>query len=136
MKLTFENAYSVKKETTQPKKKKPQSSMNDLVKLLCGSEADGTQHSTLGAPHITMYLSLQLQSEVSKEEVSVCSLCCRRRGLSIGPAYAALGREQEGVSCLLSPVRVLLVYTLYVTRVFKRLREEGVCFSAPLSDGE
>ncbi|XP_041514833.1 protein inturned isoform X2 [Microtus oregoni] len=68
VKLTFENAYAVKKETTQPKKKKPQSSTNDLVKLLCGSEAEGTQHSTLGAPHITMYLSLQLQSEVSKEE--------------------------------------------------------------------
>ncbi|XP_075806841.1 protein inturned [Microtus pennsylvanicus] len=71
VKLTFENAYAVKKETTQPKKKKPQSSTNDLVKLLCGSEADGTQHSTLGAPHITMYLSLQLQSEVSKEEQEI-----------------------------------------------------------------
>lgn len=131
VKLTFENAYAVKKETTQPKKKKPQSSTNDLVKLLCGSEADGTQHSTLGAPHITMYLSLQLQSEVSKEEVSVCSLCCRRRGPSVSPAYADLG-----VSCLLSRVRVLLVYVLYATRVFKPLREEGMCFSAPLSDGE
>ncbi|XP_057613140.1 protein inturned isoform X2 [Chionomys nivalis] len=71
VKLTFENAYAVKKETTQPKKKKPQSSMNDLVKLLSGSEADGTQHSILGAPHITMYLSLQLQSEVSKEEQEI-----------------------------------------------------------------
>ncbi|XP_049994433.1 protein inturned isoform X3 [Alexandromys fortis] len=71
VKLTFENAYAVNKETTQPKKKKPQSSTNDLVKLLCGLEADGTQHSTLGAPHITMYLSLQLQSEVSKEEQEI-----------------------------------------------------------------
>lgn len=71
VKLTFENAYAVKKETTQPKKKKPQSSTNDLVKLLCGSEADGTQHSSLGTPHIVMYLSLQLQSEVSKEEQEI-----------------------------------------------------------------
>ncbi|CAO2613263.1 Protein inturned [Lemmus lemmus] len=71
VKLTFENVYAVKKETAQPKKKKPQSSTNDLVKLLCGSEADGTQHSTLGIPHITMYLSLQLQSEVSKEEQEI-----------------------------------------------------------------
>nr|XP_048280610.1 protein inturned isoform X1 [Myodes glareolus] len=71
VKLTFENAYAVKKETTQPKRKKPQSSTNDLVKLLCGSEADGTQHSSLGAPHIIMYLSLQLQSEVSKEEQEI-----------------------------------------------------------------
>ncbi|XP_015861472.1 protein inturned isoform X2 [Peromyscus maniculatus bairdii] len=68
VKLTFENAYAVKKETTQPKKKKTQSSTNDLVKLLCGSEAEGTQHSILGTPHIIMYLTLQLQSEVSKEE--------------------------------------------------------------------
>lgn len=68
VKLTFENAYAVKKETAQPKKKKAQSSTNDLVKLLCGSEADATQHSTLSIPHITMYLTLQLQSEVAREE--------------------------------------------------------------------
>ncbi|XP_076430143.1 protein inturned isoform X3 [Peromyscus maniculatus bairdii] len=71
VKLTFENAYAVKKETTQPKKKKTQSSTNDLVKLLCGSEAEGTQHSILGTPHIIMYLTLQLQSEVSKEEQEI-----------------------------------------------------------------
>ncbi|XP_059121164.1 protein inturned isoform X1 [Peromyscus eremicus] len=71
VKLTFENAYAVKKETTQPKKKKTQSSTNDLVKLLCGSEAEGIQHSILGTPHIIMYLTLQLQSEVSKEEQEI-----------------------------------------------------------------
>ncbi|XP_036046149.1 protein inturned isoform X2 [Onychomys torridus] len=68
VKLTFENAYAVKKETIQPKKKKAQSSTNDLVKLLCGSETEGIQPSILGTPHIIMYLTLQLQSEVSKEE--------------------------------------------------------------------
>ncbi|KAL1777598.1 inturned isoform X2 [Sigmodon hispidus] len=71
VKLTFENAYAVKKETTEPKKKKTQSSTNDLVRLLSGSESEGIQHSVLGTPHITMYLTLQLQSEVSKEEQEI-----------------------------------------------------------------
>ncbi|XP_005069744.1 protein inturned isoform X1 [Mesocricetus auratus] len=71
VKLTFENAYAVKKEMAQPKKKKTQSSTNDLVKLLCGSEADGIQHSILDTPHITMYLTLRFQSEVSKEEQEI-----------------------------------------------------------------
>ncbi|CAH6789162.1 protein inturned [Phodopus roborovskii] len=71
VKLTFENAYAVKKETAQPKKKKTQSSTNDLVKLLCGSEADSIQHSILDTPHISMYLTLQLQSEMSKEEQEI-----------------------------------------------------------------
>ncbi|XP_036046150.1 protein inturned isoform X3 [Onychomys torridus] len=71
VKLTFENAYAVKKETIQPKKKKAQSSTNDLVKLLCGSETEGIQPSILGTPHIIMYLTLQLQSEVSKEEQEI-----------------------------------------------------------------
>lgn len=71
VKLTFENAYAVKKETAQPKKRKTQSSTNDLVKLLCGSETDSIQHGILDTPHITMYLTLQIQSEVSKEEQEI-----------------------------------------------------------------
>ncbi|XP_031232539.1 protein inturned isoform X2 [Mastomys coucha] len=71
VKLTFENAYAVKKETAQPKKKRAQSSTHDFVKLLCGSEADAAQHSTLSNPHITMYLTLQLQSEASGEEQEI-----------------------------------------------------------------
>ncbi|XP_051013047.1 protein inturned [Acomys russatus] len=71
VKLTFENAYAVRKETAQPKKKKTQSSTNDLVKLLCGLEAEGGQHSALGTPHITMYLTLQIQSEAAREEQEI-----------------------------------------------------------------
>uniref|UniRef100_A0A8C6GRQ0 Protein inturned n=1 Tax=Mus spicilegus TaxID=10103 RepID=A0A8C6GRQ0_MUSSI len=71
VKLTFENAYAVKRETAQPQKKKAQSSTQDLVKLLCGSEADAVQHSTLSIPHISMYLTLQLQSEAAREEQEI-----------------------------------------------------------------
>ncbi|XP_055482077.1 protein inturned isoform X2 [Psammomys obesus] len=67
VKLTFENAYAVKKETAQPKKK-TQACTNDLVKLLCGLEADGVQQSALDVPHMTMYLTLQIHSEAAREE--------------------------------------------------------------------
>nr|XP_044987875.1 protein inturned isoform X2 [Jaculus jaculus] len=68
VKLTFENAYAMKKETAQPKKKKKQSNANDLVKLLCGEAAEDIQQSVLVTPHIIMYLNLQLDSDSSKEE--------------------------------------------------------------------
>ncbi|XP_037686550.1 protein inturned isoform X2 [Choloepus didactylus] len=68
VKLTFENAYAVKKETTQPKQKKAQSNTSDLVKLLWGEEVEGIQQNVLNTPHIVMYLTLQLDSETSKEE--------------------------------------------------------------------
>ncbi|XP_004855011.1 protein inturned isoform X1 [Heterocephalus glaber] len=71
VKLTFENAYAVKKETTQPRKKKAQLNTNDLVKLLWEEEAEGTQQNILNAPHIIMYLTLQLDSETSKEEQEI-----------------------------------------------------------------
>lgn len=70
MKLTFENAYAVKKETNQPRKKKAQSNPNDLVKLLWGEEVGSIQQNIVNTPHIIMYLTLQLDSEISKEEVS------------------------------------------------------------------
>lgn len=74
MKLTLENAYAVKKETTQPRQKKAQSNTEgDLVKLLWGEEAEGIQQNVLNSPHVVMYLTLQLDSETSKEEVSVFS---------------------------------------------------------------
>lgn len=71
MKLTFENAYSVKKETTQPRQKKAQSNTGDLVKLLWGEEGEDTEQNVLNTPHVVMYLTLELDSETSKEEVSV-----------------------------------------------------------------
>ncbi|XP_052036552.1 protein inturned isoform X2 [Apodemus sylvaticus] len=71
VKLTFENAYAVRRETAQPKKKKAQSSTQDLVKLLCGPEADAAQHGPLSVPHIIMYLTLQLQSEAAREEQEI-----------------------------------------------------------------
>ncbi|XP_051675829.2 protein inturned isoform X2 [Oryctolagus cuniculus] len=71
VKLTFENAYAVKKETAQPRQKKAQSSANDLVQLLWGEGADGVLQNALSTPHIVMYLTLQLDSEASKEEQEI-----------------------------------------------------------------
>ncbi|XP_075866751.1 protein inturned isoform X2 [Microcebus murinus] len=71
VKLTFENAYAVKKETSQPRQKKAQSNTNDLVKLLWGEEVEGIQQNILNTPHIIMYLTLQLDSETSKEEQEI-----------------------------------------------------------------
>ncbi|XP_030884436.1 protein inturned isoform X3 [Leptonychotes weddellii] len=75
VKLTFENAYAVKKETTQPRQKKAQSNTNDLVKLLWGEEVKGIQQNILNTPHIVMYLTLQLDSETSKEEQEILYHC-------------------------------------------------------------
>ncbi|KAM5159773.1 protein inturned isoform 1-T1 [Callospermophilus lateralis] len=71
VKLTFENAYAVKKETNQLRKKKAQSNTNDLVKLLWGEEAGSIPKNTVNLPHIIMYLTLQLDSEISKEEMEL-----------------------------------------------------------------
>ncbi|KAM5159774.1 protein inturned isoform 2-T2 [Callospermophilus lateralis] len=71
VKLTFENAYAVKKETNQLRKKKAQSNTNDLVKLLWGEEAGSIPKNTVNLPHIIMYLTLQLDSEISKEEQEI-----------------------------------------------------------------
>ncbi|XP_045654977.1 protein inturned isoform X2 [Ursus americanus] len=75
VKLTFENAYAVKKETTQPRQKKAQSNTNDLVKLLWGEEVEVIQQNILDTPHIVMYLTLQLDSETSKEEQEILYHC-------------------------------------------------------------
>ncbi|XP_069349530.1 protein inturned [Eulemur rufifrons] len=71
VKLTLENAYAVKKETSQPRQKKTQSNTSDLVKLLWGEEVEGIQQNILNTPHIIMYLTLQLDSETSKEEQEI-----------------------------------------------------------------
>ncbi|XP_020011769.2 protein inturned isoform X2 [Castor canadensis] len=73
VKLTFENVYAEKKETTQPRKKKTQSNANDLVKLVWGDEVEDIQQSTINTPHIIMYLTLQLDSDsdTSKEEQEI-----------------------------------------------------------------
>ncbi|XP_012498741.1 PREDICTED: protein inturned [Propithecus coquereli] len=71
VKLTFENAYAGKKETSQPRQKKAQSNTSDLVKLLWGEEVEGIQQNVLNTPHIIMYLTLQLDSETSKEEQEI-----------------------------------------------------------------
>ncbi|XP_044079952.1 protein inturned isoform X4 [Neovison vison] len=75
VKLTFENAYAVKKETTQPRQKNAQSNTNDLVKLLWGEEVESIQQNILNTPHIVMYLTLQLDSETSKEEQEILYHC-------------------------------------------------------------
>ncbi|KAB1281876.1 Protein inturned [Camelus dromedarius] len=71
VKLTFENAYAVKKDTTQPRQKKAQSNTSDLVRLLWGEDIEGIQQNILNSPHIIMYLTLQLDSEASKEEQEI-----------------------------------------------------------------
>ncbi|XP_059961751.1 protein inturned isoform X2 [Mesoplodon densirostris] len=71
VKLTFENAYAVKKQATQPRQKKAQSNTSDLIKLPWGEEDKGTQQNILNTPHIVMYLTLQLDSETSKEEQEI-----------------------------------------------------------------
>ncbi|XP_075399946.1 protein inturned [Tenrec ecaudatus] len=71
VKLTFENAYAVKKETMQPKQTKAQLNTSDLVKLLWGEEVEDIQQNVLNTPHIIMYLTLQLDSETSKEEQEI-----------------------------------------------------------------
>ncbi|XP_019521009.1 PREDICTED: protein inturned [Hipposideros armiger] len=71
VKLTFENAYAMKKETIQPRQKKAQSNTGDLVKLLRGEEGDSTQQNALNTPHVVMYLTLELDSETSKEEQEI-----------------------------------------------------------------
>lgn len=140
MKLTFENAYAVKKETTQPKKKKTQSSTNDLVKLLCGSEAEGIQHSILGTPHIIMYLTLQLQSEVSKEEVSVCSHMLQQEGDLPSFQQSRLQEGTEGNLLSLITVLYILGYAgwsrYFISPVLKHTREKCMHFSALLSGRE
>ncbi|XP_042551236.1 protein inturned-like [Dipodomys spectabilis] len=70
VKLTFENAYAVKKETIQPRKKKTQTNTSDLVKLFWGEEVDSIQNPP-HSPHIIMYLTLHLDSETSKEEQEI-----------------------------------------------------------------
>uniref|UniRef100_A0A4X1VCR5 Protein inturned n=1 Tax=Sus scrofa TaxID=9823 RepID=A0A4X1VCR5_PIG len=71
VKLTFENVNAVKKETTQPRQKKAPSNTSDLVKFLWGEEVEGIQQNILNTPHIVMYLTLQLDSETSKEEQEI-----------------------------------------------------------------
>ncbi|XP_008141605.2 protein inturned [Eptesicus fuscus] len=72
VKLTLENAYAVKKESTQPRQKNAQSKTEgDLVKLLWGEEIGGNQQNVLNTPHMVMYLTLELDSETSKEEQEI-----------------------------------------------------------------
>ncbi|XP_028376379.1 protein inturned isoform X1 [Phyllostomus discolor] len=72
VKLTFENAYAVKKEAAQPTQKKVQlNTEGDLVKLLWGEEVGGSEQKVLHTPHVVLYLTLELDSETSKEEQEI-----------------------------------------------------------------
>ncbi|XP_020844230.1 protein inturned isoform X2 [Phascolarctos cinereus] len=71
VKLTFEMANSGQKAAIQPKQKKPQTTGNDLVRLLWGEEVQNLQQNLQSTPHIIMYLTLQLDSETSKEEQEI-----------------------------------------------------------------
>ena len=96
MKLTFENAYAVKKETTQPIQKKAQpNTEGDLVKLLWGEEVEGTEQDVLRTPHVVLYLTLELDSETSKEEVSVFS---RSEGNTEPPCVVFRGKNTQFLS--------------------------------------
>ncbi|XP_074084475.1 protein inturned [Macrotis lagotis] len=71
VKLTFEIANSGQKEAGQPKQKKAQTPSSELVRLLWGEEVQDLQQSLQSTPHIIMYLTLQLDSETSKDEQEI-----------------------------------------------------------------
>lgn len=47
--------------------------MNNLLKLLWKDPNNDPQFSIQSIPHIIMYLSLKLDSDTSKDEVSICT---------------------------------------------------------------
>ncbi|XP_043829073.1 protein inturned isoform X2 [Dromiciops gliroides] len=71
VKLTFEIANSGSKEVVQPKQKKAQTTSSGLVRLLWGEEVQDLQQNLQSTPHIIMYLTLQLDSETSKDEQEI-----------------------------------------------------------------
>lgn len=71
----------MKKETTQPRQKNAQlKTEGDLVKILWGEEIEGNQQNVLNTPHVVMYLTLELDSETSKEEVSLLKSAGKTEG--------------------------------------------------------
>lgn len=101
MKLTLENAYAVKKESTQPRQKNAQSKTEgDLVKLLWGEEIGGNQQNVLNTPHMVMYLTLELDSETSKEEVSLLKSAGKTEGPCTSIVFSVKNKHFSQSFCL------------------------------------
>ncbi|KAF7252255.1 Protein inturned [Varanus komodoensis] len=71
VKLTFETTVFEQTETSQPRCKQTESSMNNLLKLLWKDYDNDPQFSLQSIPHIVMYLSLKLDSDSSKDEQEI-----------------------------------------------------------------
>ncbi|XP_077156460.1 protein inturned isoform X1 [Paroedura picta] len=71
VKLTFEPSVFEQEGTSQQRHKPPQSSMNNLLKLLWKDHDKDPQLSLQSIPHIIMYLSLKLDSDTSKDEQEI-----------------------------------------------------------------
>ncbi|NWY33704.1 INTU protein, partial [Pheucticus melanocephalus] len=68
VKLTFETSVFEAEGTPEQRNKQPQSSMNNLVRLLWGEDTLDPQQDV---PHIVMFLTLKLDSETSKDEQEI-----------------------------------------------------------------
>ncbi|KAG8505388.1 Protein inturned, partial [Galemys pyrenaicus] len=71
VKLTFENAHAVEREASPPRPKVAQTSAPELARLLWGGGAAAGPREALGAPHVAMYLTLQLDADSSREEQEI-----------------------------------------------------------------
>nr|XP_056711831.1 protein inturned [Euleptes europaea] len=71
VKLTFETSVFELEGASPQRCKPPQSSMNNLLKLLWKDHNNDPQFSIQSIPHIIMYLSLKLDSDTSKDEQEI-----------------------------------------------------------------
>ncbi|KAJ1217025.1 hypothetical protein NDU88_004622 [Pleurodeles waltl] len=71
LKLTFETSFLEPDGGSQFKYKQAPPSMNNLIKLLWGEDNSDLQLAIQGIPHIAMFLTLKLDSEISKEEQEI-----------------------------------------------------------------
>ncbi|NWI05863.1 INTU protein, partial [Tichodroma muraria] len=71
VKLTFETSVFEPEGTPQQRNKQTQSSMNNLVRLLWGEDSLDLQQAVQDVPHIAMFLTLNLDSETSKDEQEI-----------------------------------------------------------------
>ncbi|NXX12616.1 INTU protein, partial [Podargus strigoides] len=71
VKLTFETSVFEPEGTSQQRDKRAQSSMNNLVRLLWGEDSTDLQQAVQDVPHIVMFLTMKLDSEMSKDEQEI-----------------------------------------------------------------
>ncbi|NXS57170.1 INTU protein, partial [Brachypteracias leptosomus] len=71
VKLTFETSIFEPEGTSQQRCKRAESSMNNLVRLLWGEDSTDLQQAVQDVPHIVMFLTMNLDSETSKDEQEI-----------------------------------------------------------------